>query len=136
MNQEYGARVARIAALHCVGVRELSLPHIARLVKESGADTDIKIFEAVARLVKKEPQHFDLRGPRPTGTRADATARLNLGNAMAAQKEAKVAPPKVSPEEKERIRKWGAGYGLAVSNREAAARTEAPAFVTEANDDE
>lgn len=139
MNSDFDARVRRVAAMHGIGVKPDSIPHVVRLVRESGAQTDAAICEAITRLVavKEEAVHFTLKRPEPNQPYRDgATQRLELGNAIADQKraDAKTASAmKLTPEDRDRIRRWGGSYGLELANK---AFANAKPFIDEATDDE
>jgi hypothetical protein len=136
---DYAARVARLTALRGVKIKELSVPHIVRLVKESGARSDAQIVETVTRLMgtKEKAVHFEhIKGLEPNGYRDGPTKRLEAGNAIADQKraDAKRAPGmKLTEKQRAEIAKFGKGHGWALANQ---AFADAQSYEDDSNVDE
>jgi hypothetical protein len=138
LSTDYAARVARLTALRGVKIKDLSVPHIVRLLKESGARSDSQIMEGVARLMgsKEKAMHFEhVKRPESNGYRDGPTKRLETGNAIAEQKRAaaKPAPVKLTDKQKAEIAKFGKGHGWSLANK---AFADAQSYEDESNEDE
>jgi hypothetical protein len=138
VSTDYAARVARLTALRGVKIKELSAPHIVRLLKESGARSDSHIMEGIVRLmgIKEKAVHFEsIKGLEPNGYRDGPTKRLETGNAIAEQKRAAAKPAlvKLTDKQKAEIAKFGKGHGWALANQ---AFADAKEFEDDSNVDE
>jgi hypothetical protein len=128
-------KVGRVLAECGLTIRAGSLPALTRKIFETGEPlTASEISLAVRKALPEFGAAARRASPVPHETGIQRLERANLD----AHNTAMVSRPKVeqrkqlTPAEKERYARWGAGSLLDRANEE----TIPPAFVTEANDDE
>ncbi|MFL6689386.1 MAG: hypothetical protein ACJ8IR_04250 [Alphaproteobacteria bacterium] len=122
-NDELLALLARLLRKRGLRVKEWSEAYVANKIRGEGDERSAAtIDQRLDEMAREESIHFAPLGGKPTPTRRQrAEADLERINAHAhATRPSKAAPKlKLTAEDKQRCREWGAGYLLDVANERA-----------------